>query len=206
MQVSASPLFQSFREHVHTTKPPRDTYSHDPNHRPDRRTKTTRNGRTVENVNGQQVQSKLSNVTPLLQGILNFMCVYLLQSIGGGGDGDGCDDCGGGDYGGGDCGDDGDKHQHPMIAFLSDLLKHSAYGCLHTAKVYRTYAYVMNMSQEHTPGWFNTYNSQYILCSKDARYESFQALLDLLREPSKITALSDSDMDLIVDGFVCMCA
>lgn len=195
MQDSESPLFRRFRNSVHTVKPPRDAYIHDSDHRPDRRTKTTRNSRTVESVDGQQVQSQFSDVSPLMQGILNFMCVYLLRLIGGGGD-----------CGGGDCGDGGDKHQHPMIAFLSDLLKHSAYGCLHTAKLYRSYADVMNMSREHTPGWFNEYNSQYILCSKDARYESFQALLDLLREPSKITALPDSDMYLIVDGFVCMCA
>lgn len=202
MQDSDS-LFQRFRQRVHTVKPLTDAYIRDPDHRPDKKTKTTRNNRTVQSVNGQLVQSQFSNVSPLIQGILYFISEYMLQLIsGGGGGGDG--DCGGG----GDCGDGGDKHQHPhpMIAFLTDLLKHSAYGRLHTAKSHRFYADVMGISKEHCSGWFNVYNSQYIICSKDATYTTVQALLGLLREPSKITALSDSEMDLIVDGFVCMCA
>ena len=176
-------LFRRFRKRVHTIKPPRDAYIHDQEHRPDKRTKVTRNNRIVQSQkNGQQVQSKLSNASPLIQGILSFTGEYLLQLIG------------------------GDKHQHPMIAFLSDLLEHCAYGRLHTAKLYGIYADVMKIPEEHCQGWSSVYDSQYIICSKDAQYNSFRALLGLLREPSKITELSDPEMDLIVDGFVCMCA
>ncbi len=182
---SLSPLFQSYRMISHAVKPPREKYKHDPKHRLNRKTRYTSNSRTADSVYGGEVQSKLNKVSPLLQGIIAFICMHLLKSIGKGCDG-------------------GGKHQHPMISFLRDLVEHCAYGKLHTAKKFKHYDNLMKKGEEYVPGWSTAYNSEYIILQKEARRESFQELIDLLSEPSSIYELSDSDMEKIVDGFVCM--
>ena len=187
---SLSLLFQDFRKNVHAVKPPREKYKHDPKHRLNRKTGNTGNSRTTDSVYGGEVQSKLNKVSPLLQGIIAFMCMSLLQSIGKG--------CDGGEGGG--------KHQHPMKSFLRELVKYCAYGKLHTAKKYEHYATLTGIGEEYCPNWSNTYNSEYIILQKVARRESFQELIDLLSEPGSIYELPDSDMEKIVDGFVCMSA
>ena len=195
-------------------KPQINDYVHDPEHRPIKYTGTTSNSRTVISIRRKKVRSKLNNVSPHMQGICAFMFMHLLQSISKGGDGgDGGEGSDGGDGGegsdggeGGEGGEGGGKHQHPMKSFLRELVEHCAYGKLHTAKKYRRYAILMCMGEEYCPDWFNEYNSDYIILTTEARYESFQALLDLLSEPSSIYVLSETDMKKIIDGIVCMLA
>ena len=188
-----SPLLSRVRLEVHEVKPLKKDYEHDPKHRLNWKTKYTSSSRIVESVYGEEVQSKLNKASPLLQGILAFMFRHLLQSIGSGGEG-------------GDVGESGGKHQNQMITFLRKFVEHCAYGKLHTAKKYKDYANIMRIGEEYCPDWFNAYNSEYIILTKRARYESFQALLDLLDDPSSIYVLSNTDMEKIVDGIVCMLA
>jgi hypothetical protein len=187
-------------------KPPKKSYEDDPEHRPNWKTGTTANSRTADSVHRGKVQSKLNKVSPLLQGIIAFMCMHLLQSIGKGcDDGEGGEGSEGGEGGEGcDGGEGGGKHQHPMISFLRELVKHCAYGELHTAKKFKHYANLMKKGEEYCPNWSNDYHSQYINLTKEAQHESFQALIDLLSEPGSIYELSDTDVELVIDGFVCM--
>lgn len=179
-------MIADLRRVVHVVKPEKSTYAHDPRHRPDWKTKTTRNSRKVETSRGYKVQCKLNCVSPHMQGILAFMCTYWLEQQ--------------------PISSDGATCQHPLITFMKELLEHCAFGVLHTAKSDRHYAQLMDMNSEHVSGWFNTYNSKYILLTKDARYASFQALLRLLRNPSDLDGYTETVLEDIVDGFVCLCA
>jgi hypothetical protein len=98
------------------------------------------------------------------------------------------------------------KHQHLLITFMTELLEHCAFGKLHTAKSNQRYAQLIGMNREHVPGWSNNYNSEYILVDKVAQYASFQALLRFLRNPSDLVSYTETELEKIVDGFVCLCA
>lgn len=206
-----SSLFLGFRYKVHTVKPKKKDYDHDPYHRVNPRTGNTSNSRIVE-TRTEKVQSKLNNVSPFIQFVMCIMCTSVLQTIKEGGGGGGCGDggCGDGGCGGGGCGGGGGgcdtTSAQELLNFLEELKVFCAFGKFHTAKKYRKYSELLGIPEEHVPGWNNKYNSQYISSAMHVSWKSFEALHCFLTNPRNIHHLSDTDVENIVGGFVCMSA
>ena len=197
-----STLFSSFRGQVHNVKPKRDTYQHDPKHRPDWKTRTTRNSREVEKRGcSKKVRCRLNGATAHMQGILAFLAMVWLWRHYASCEGD-------------DEGDDEDeregegcaKCQHPLVQFMHQMRVHSEFGEVYTATCNEKYADIVRMSGQYKQGWHNDFASQYIYTVKEARYMSFQALLAFLRNPTDLKGYTEDEMAEIVDGFVSLCA
>ena len=195
-------LFPSFRKRVHTVKPRREKYERNPDHRVFRYTGSTRSSRKVNKRGGGEEICRLNGVTGQTQGILAFLAmVWLQHNYDSRGDSGSDSDSGSVSDGGGVA-----VPVHPLVKFMQEMVDHTKFGMVYTAKQYEKYALIMQMLGQYQPGWFNNYASDYILTSDNASHAPFQALLTFLRNLKDLDGYTYPEMNMVVDGFVSLCA
>ena len=162
--------------------------------------------RIVKLKNGMEVQCLMNGVSPSIQAIIGFFCLYLLTQQ-----------------------DDGDEdlfifdvekrtskirrpsHNYPMINMLLSIVHHCYFGMVMEAKRNKEYALLVGLRNEFIyQGWKNEYLSEFITTTVETDYNPFAYILDILFDASIIQCgsgiLGNVEPRQFMYGIIAICA
>lgn len=162
--------------------------------------------RSVTLKNGMVVQCLMNGVSPSIQAIIGFFCLYLLTQQ-----------------------DDSDEdlfifdvekrtskirrpsHNYPMINMLLSIVHHCYFGMVMEAKRNQKYALLVGLGDEFIDqGWRNEFNSEFITTTVETDYNPFAYILDILFDASIIQCgsgiLGNVEPRQFMYGIIAICA